>query len=254
MSASGRASPKWTKLFKVRTPKYKRVVLKLSGESFCPAKGHGIDVSQVKLLAHELIPVVKIPGVQLAVVVGGGNIVRGGEFEKLGINIATADYMGMIATVINALALQDIMEEFGVPTRLLTAIPMEAVAERFIRRRAIRHLEKGRMIILAAGTGNPHFTTDTAAVLRATEINADAIFKATKVDGVYSDDPFKNRNAKRYDRLTYMDVLKNRLKVMDSTAISLCMERSIPIIVFNFNKSGNIKRAIQGERIGTIIS
>ncbi|MFH0888922.1 MAG: UMP kinase [Planctomycetota bacterium] len=232
--------------------KYKRVVLKLSGESFCQANGHGIDISAVNSLANELISVV--PLVQLAVVVGGGNIVRGGEFEKLGVNIATADYMGMIATVINALVLQDTMEKNGVPTRLLTAIPMEAVAERFIRRRAIRHLEKGRVVIFAAGTGNPHFTTDTAAVLRATEINADAIFKATKVDGVYSDDPFKNSKAKKYERLNYMQVIKNRLKVMDSTAITLCMERKIPIIVFNFNKRGNIKRAIQGERIGTVIS
>ncbi|MEK7310265.1 MAG: UMP kinase [Planctomycetota bacterium] len=233
-------------------PKYKRVVLKLSGESFCPKKGHGIDIPQVDLLAKELISVV--PLVQLAIVVGGGNIVRGGEFEKQGVNIATADYMGMVATLVNALALQDMMEKNGVPTRLLTAIPMQAVAEPFIRRRAIRHLEKGRVIILAAGTGNPHFTTDTAAVLRATEINADAIFKATKVDGVYSDDPFKNPKAKKYDRLSYMEVIKRRLKVMDSTAITLCMERGIPIIVFNFNKRGNIKRAIQGERIGTVIS
>ena len=233
-------------------PKYKRVVLKLSGESFCPKKGHGIDIPQVDLLAKELISVV--PLVQLAIVVGGGNIVRGGEFEKQGVNIATADYMGMVATLVNALALQDMMEKNGVPTRLLTAIPMQAVAEPFIRRRAIRHLEKGRVIILAAGTGNPHFTTDTAAVLRATEINADAIFKATKVDGVYSDDPFKNPKAKKYDRLSYMEVIKQRLKVMDSTAITLCMERGIPIIVFNFNKRGNIKRAIQGERIGTVIS
>ena len=236
----------------MKQPKYKRVVLKLSGESFCHANSHGIDIPEVNSLANELIAVV--PLVQLAVVVGGGNIVRGGEFEKSGINIATADYMGMIATVINALALQDIMEKNGVPTRLLTAIPMEAVAESFIRRRAIRHLEKGRVVIFAAGTGNPHFTTDTAAVLRATEINADAIFKATKVDGVYSDDPLKNRNARKYDRLNYMQVIKNRLKVMDSTAITLCMERKIPIIVFNFNKRGNIKRAIQGERIGTVIS
>jgi uridylate kinase len=236
----------------VKQPKYKRVVLKLSGESFCHTNGHGIDVSAVNSLANELISVV--PLVQLAVVVGGGNIVRGGEFEKSGINIATADYMGMIATVINALALQDTMEQKGIPTRLLTAIPMESVAESFIRRRAIRHLEKGRVVIFAAGTGNPHFTTDTAAVLRATEINADAIFKATKVDGVYSDDPFKNRKAKKYDRLNYMHVIKNRLRVMDSTAITLCMERKIPIIVFNFNKRGNIKRAIQGERIGTVIS
>ncbi|MEW6027317.1 MAG: UMP kinase [Planctomycetota bacterium] len=233
-------------------PKYKRVVLKLSGESFCRENGHGIDISQVNSLSRELISVV--PLVQLAIVVGGGNIVRGGEFEKQGVNIATADYMGMVATVVNALALQDVMEKNGVPTRLLTAIPMQAVAEPFIRRRAIRHLEKGRVIILAAGTGNPHFTTDTAAVLRATEINADAIFKATKVDGVYSADPFKNPKAKKYDSLGYMEVIKQRLKVMDSTAITLCMERGIPIIVFNFNKSGNIKRAIQGERIGTVIS
>jgi len=236
----------------VKTTRYKRVVLKLSGESFCPEKGHGIDIPQVNLLAKELISVV--PLVQLAIVVGGGNIVRGGEFEKQGVNIATADYMGMVATLVNALALQDTMEKHGVPTRLLTAIPMQAVAEPFIRRRAIRHLEKGRVIILAAGTGNPHFTTDTAAVLRATEINADAIFKATKVDGVYSDDPFKNPRAKKYDSLSYMEVIKQRLKVMDSTAITLCMERGIPIIVFNFNKRGNIKRAIQGERIGTVIS
>jgi uridylate kinase len=236
----------------MKRAKYKRVVLKISGESFGAVKGRPIDIPQVKSLARELLQVASL--VQLAVVVGGGNIVRGGEFERLGISIATADYMGMVVTVVNALALQDTLEKNGVPTRLLTAIPMQAVAEPFIRRRAIRHLEKGRVVIFAAGTGNPHFTTDTAAVLRATEINADVIFKATKVNGVYSDDPLKNTKSKRYDHVTYMDIIKQRLKVMDSTAISLCMERKIPIVVFDFNKKGNIKRACLGEHIGTIIS
>jgi uridylate kinase len=233
--------------------KYRRVVLKISGESFCKPGAGGIDVDVAGFIADEITAAAK-SGTQLAVVVGGGNIVRGTQFEKLGINIATADYMGMIATVVNALALQDILEKKGAQTRLMTAIPMESIAEPFIRRRCIRHLEKGRVVILAAGTGNPHFTTDTAASLRAIEIKAQALLKATKVDGVYSADPKLVKSAKKYSRLDYMQVINGKLRVMDSTAITMCMETRIPIIVFNLNKKGNIVRAIKGENVGTIIS
>lgn len=233
--------------------KYQRVVLKISGESLCKPNVGGIDVGVAGFIADEITGAARL-GTQLAVVVGGGNIVRGTQFEKLGINIATADYMGMIATVVNALALQDILEKKGAQTRLMTAIPMEAVAEPFIRRRCIRHLEKNRIVILAAGTGNPHFTTDTAAALRAIEINAQALLKATKVDGVYSADPNVNKSAKKYSCLNYMQVIKSKLRVMDSTAITMCMETHIPVIVFNLKKKGNIARAIKGENVGTIIS
>jgi uridylate kinase len=233
--------------------KFKRILLKISGEGFCPTGKGGIDIEETQFLAREIVSVAK-EKVQLAIVVGGGNIVRGSQLSNLGVTRATADYMGMLGTVINALALQDIVEKMGVPTRLLTAIPMEAVAEPFIRRRCIRHLEKGRVVVMAAGTGNPYFTTDTTAALRATEINADAILKATKVKGVYDSDPVKNPKAKMYNSLSYMDVLNEKLKVMDSTAITLCMENNIPIIVFNLKEKGNILKVVKGGKIGTVIS
>ena len=234
------------------TPKYKRVLLKISGEAFCREGGLGIDIDESRSIARQIVDASKI-GTQVAVVVGGGNIVRGAGLAPLGINQATGDYMGMLGTVINALALQDLIESLGTPTRVLTALPIQAVAEPWIRRRAISHLEKGRIIILAAGTGNPHFTTDTAAALRAAEIGADVLLKASKVDGVYDRDPEESAKAKRFDRLTYLDVLNKRLGVMDGTAISMCMEHRLPIIVFNLRKEGNIARAVRGEPIGTII-
>lgn len=234
-------------------PVYKRVVLKLSGEALQGAQKHGIDLKYCHSLAKE-IKEVKSLKVQMALVVGGGNIFRGEkESTAFGIDRSVADYMGMLATVINGLALQDALEKIGVPTRVMTAIGMQSIAEPYIRRRAIRHLEKGRVIIFVAGTGNPYFTTDTTAALRAKEINADIILKATKVDGVYSADPVKVKNAKRFTSLEYLDVLKNRLKVMDATAISLCMDNNLPIVIFNFTKPGNIKRVILGEKIGTVV-
>jgi uridylate kinase len=234
------------------TPKYKRVLLKISGEAFCREGGHGIDIDEARSTARQIVEASKV-GSQVAVVVGGGNIVRGAGIAPSGINQATGDYMGMLATIINALALQDLIESLGKATRVLTALPVHAVAEPWIRRRAISHLEKGRIIILAAGTGNPHFTTDTAAALRAAEIGAEVLLKGSKVDGVYDRDPNENSKAKRFDRLTYLDVLNKRLGVMDVTAISMCMEHRLPIIVFNLRKEGNIVRAVRGEPIGTII-
>lgn len=237
----------------MKHPAYKRVILKLSGEAIAGKAGHGIDLGVCMNLAKQIKEVRNLK-VQIALVVGGGNIFRGeAESKNFGMDRSVADYMGMLATVLNGLALQDVLEKMGVPTRVLTAIEMHAVAEPYIRRRAIRHLEKGRVIIFVAGTGNPYFTTDTAAALRAMEINADAILKATKVDGVYSADPYKVKSAKKFQELSYLDVLKNRLKVMDATAISLCMDNNLPILVFNFTKYGNIKRAILGERIGTVV-
>jgi len=237
----------------VRRPVYKRVVLKLSGEALQGAQKHGIDLKFCHSLAKE-IKEVRSLNVQVVLVVGGGNIFRGeAESTAFGIDRSVADYMGMLATVINGLALQDALEKIGVPTRVLTAIEMHALAEPYIRRRAIRHLEKGRVIIFVAGTGNPYFTTDTTAALRAKEINADIILKATKVDGVYSADPVKVKNAKRFTKLEYLDVLQKRLKVMDATAISLCMDNNLPIVIFNFTKPGNIKRVILGEKIGTVV-
>ncbi|MBI5359925.1 MAG: UMP kinase [Planctomycetes bacterium] len=232
-------------------PKYKRVLLKISGEGLCATGSKGFDIDEIRFLARELISV-RETNTQIGVVIGGGNIVRGSQLS--GINQPTGDYMGMLATVINALALQDVLESMGAETRVLTAIPMEAVAEPFIRRRCIRHMEKGRIVILAGGTGNPHFTTDTAAALRATEIKADALLKATKVDGVFTSDPHKDANAKKYEKLAYLDVINQKLKVMDSTAISMCMENKLPIIVFNLKKAGNIVKAVKGEKIGTVIS
>lgn len=233
---------------------YKRVLLKLSGESFCRDRKGGISMTEVTRIAEEIRDVVK-QGVQLAIVCGGGNILRGKQFSdgSDAIKTATAHYMGMTATVINGLALQDALEHIGVPTRLQSAIRMDSVAEPFIRRRCVRHLEKGRVVILAGGTGSPFVTTDTAAALRAREIEADVVMKATKVDGIYSDDPEKNPHAIRYDRISFQDVLSQRLQVMDVQAFHHCMEHNIPILIFDFQKSGNILRAVQGERVGSIV-
>jgi uridylate kinase len=232
---------------------FKRVLLKISGEGFGGEGGFGIEGMDLESIARQCVEVAQM-GVELAIVVGGGNFIRGATFSEKGhIARATADYMGMLATVINALALQETMEKFGQPTRVLSAISVHSVCEPFIRRRAIRHLEKGRSIILAAGTGNPFFTTDTCAALRATEIQADVLLKATKVDGVYSADPKKDPSAQLYQDLTYEQVHRDQLRVMDQTAITLGMERKIPLIVFNFQTPGNIVRVIQGERIGTRI-
>ena len=236
-------------------PIYKRIVLKLSGEALQGKKPHGIDQSFLVSLARQ-IKEIRAQKVDVAVVLGAGNIFRGQEntaSQGLDIDRSVADYMGMLATVINGLALQNVLEKMGMPTRVMTAIEMQRIAEPYIRRRAIRHLEKGRIIIFVAGTGNPYFTTDTAAALRAMEINADAILKATKVDGVYSADPLKVKGAKKFATLKYIDVLKKGLKVMDATAVSLCMDNKLPIVVFNLNKEGNIKRVVLGEKIGTIV-
>ena len=234
-------------------PKYRRVMLKLSGEALLGSREHGISTETCAAIAKE-IKDIKTLDIELAIVIGGGNIFRGMAGAKSGLDRATGDYIGMLATVINALALQDALEKHGVPTRVQSAIEMRAVAEPFIRRRAVRHLEKGRVIIFAAGTGNPFFSTDTAAALRASEIGADVLLKATKVDGVYTADPKQDPRAKRYDRLTYLDALKNRLNVMDASAFSLCMDNRIPIIVFDLFKPGNIKRVICGDPIGTVVS
>lgn len=231
---------------------YKRIILKLGGESLQGKQGYGIDPVVASSIAAQIKQIHKL-GVQIAIVIGGGNIFRGKEAAKHVIDNATADYMGMLATLINGMALQGALEQQGVFTRLQTAIEMRQLAEPYIRRRAIRHLQKGRVVIFACGTGNPYFTTDTAAALRAAEIGADVIFKATKVDGIYSADPFKNRNAKRFTTLSYIDVLKNRLKVMDATAISLCMDNKIPIVVFNLFAKGNLQRALNGKPIGTTV-
>lgn len=236
-------------------PVYKRIVLKLSGEALQGKAYHGIDHEVVMSIARQ-IKEIRGFGVDVAIVLGGGNIFRGQEniaSRGLGMDRSVADYMGMLATVINGLALQDALEKISIPTRVMTAIEMQRIAEPYIRRKAIRHLEKGRVVIFVAGTGNPYFTTDTAAALRAMEINAAAIFKATKVDGVYSADPMKVKNARKYARLKYIDVLKKRLKVMDATAVSLCMDNKLPIVVFNLNKAGNIKKVILGEKIGTVV-
>lgn len=232
--------------------KWKRVLLKLSGEAFSGGKPFGIDTATVTRLASE-IKEAHACGVEIAVIVGGGNIMRGGEASKAGIDRAAADYMGMLGTVINALALQDALEKMDVVTRVQTAIEMAAVAEPFIRRRAIRHLEKGRVVILAAGTGNPYFSTDTAAALRALEIHAEAVLKATDVDGIYDSDPKLRSDAKKLDRVEYMDAIRQGLGIMDLTAFTLCKENNLPIIVFDVRKSGTIKRAALGEPIGTYV-
>ena len=234
-------------------PAYRRIVLKLSGEALAGSQGYGIDPEVILRIGAEVREVVDL-GVQIAIVIGGGNIFRGIAASAGGMDRATADYMGMLATVINALALQDALEKAGCQTRVLSAIEMRAVAEPYIRRRAIRHLEKRRVVIFAAGTGNPFFTTDTAGALRAVEIGADAIMKATKVDGIYSADPRRDVTAERLPRTTYADVLSRRLAVMDSTAISLCMENALPIVVFDLTRAGNIKRIVMGEPVGSIVS
>ncbi len=232
-----------------RTP-YKRILLKISGEVLTGEGGFGIDPSVIRQIAGE-IKEVKTLGVEIAIVIGGGNIFRGVAASSMGMDRVSADHMGMLATILNGIALQDALEKMDVQTRLQTAIEMRELAEPFIRRRAIRHLEKGRVVIFAGGTGNPYFTTDTTASLRAMEVGAEAILKATKVDGVYDADPMVNRRARKYDELTYLDVLTKQLKVMDATAISLCMDHQIPIIVFNLKKKGNIRRVILGEKVGT---
>jgi uridylate kinase len=233
--------------------KYKRAVLKLSGEALMGNRGYGIDPETVDFIAKEIKDSLNL-GTEIAIVIGGGNIFRGMEAATKGMERATADYMGMLATVINALALQNSLEKLGIPTRVQSAIEMREVAEPYIRRRALRHLEKGRVVIFAAGTGNPFFTTDTAAALRAIEIGADVIMKATKVDGVYSADPVKFPEAKKFDTITYMEVLKKGLNVMDSTAITLCMDNDLPIVVFNLRGKGNIKKALAGKRVGTLVT
>ena len=231
---------------------YKRILLKLGGESFSGEKKFGIDIDRVNFISEELAEI-KEMGVQIAIVIGGGNIFRGKEASAKGINQVSADYMGMLGTVINALALQDSLEKLNIETRVQTAIEMKAIAEPYIRRRAIRHLEKGRIIILAAGTGHPFFTTDTAAALRAIELDAEAMLKATKVDGIYETDPLINSNALKFKKLNFLEFLNKNLKVMDATSISLCMENKVPVIVFNLNLPGNIKKVILGEPIGTIV-
>ncbi len=234
-------------------PIYKRILLKLSGEALLGAENYGIDPAVATQIAKE-IGEIQAMGVQTAIVIGGGNIFRGVAASARGMDRATADYMGMLATVINALALQDALEQLDVVTRVVTAIEMRAVAEPFIRRRAIRHLEKGRVVVFGAGTGNPYFSTDTAAALRAMEIKAEVILKATKVDGIYDADPMLYPAATRFDRISYLQVLEQRLKVMDATAISLCMDNHLPIVVFNLLTPGNIKRAIAGEAVGSVVT
>jgi uridylate kinase len=232
---------------------YRRVILKVSGEGFCKSEGSGLDMDEVYRVARQ-IKAARADGCELAVVVGGGNFLRGASLAQAGVVRANADYMGMLATVMNGLALQDALEKIDVATRVLSAIEMQRVAEPFIRRRCIRHLEKGRVCILAGGTGNPFITTDTAAALRANEIGAEVLLKATKVDGVYTADPNRDPDATRIERLTYLDVLNKQLGVMDLTAISLCMERKLPILIFNLKVEGNIERAVRGEPIGTLIA
>jgi len=232
--------------------KFERVLLKLSGEALAPENGTGIDPTSAKEIAAQVKSVVQL-GANLAIVIGGGNIWRGKIGLELGMDRATADYMGMLATVMNSLALMDALEQIGVTTRVQTSIEMQAIAEPYIRRRALRHIEKSRVVIFAGGTGNPYFTTDTAAALRAVEMNAELLIKATKVDGIYDSDPKKNPDAKKYDRLTYMEALSKQLQVMDATAISLCMENHMPLMVLNLWEEGALKKALMGEKIGTLV-
>ena len=235
------------------TPKYKRILLKISGEGFCKEGGFGIDADELHNIARQCVEVAQM-GVQLAIVVGGGNFIRGATFSQHGhFPRATADYMGMLATVLNAVALQETMEKMGQPTRVQSAISVYSVCEPFIRRRTIRHLEKGRCVILAAGTGNPYFTTDTSATLRATEIQADVLLKATKVDGIYSADPKKDPTATMFHDVTYEQVLRDELKVMDLTAFTMAKQQKIPLVVFNLKRDGNIARVVRGEKVGTTI-
>ncbi len=232
--------------------RFKRILLKLTGESMSGGKKEGLDYAAIRNIASE-IKEVRAMGADVAITIGGGNILRGTAAAEAGVDRVTADYMGMLATIINGLALQSELEQMGVATRMQTAMSIASVAEPFVRRRAIRHLEKGRVIIFAGGTGNPYFTTDTAASLRAMEIGAEVILKATKVDGVYTADPLKDKSALKYTELTFLDVLKNGINVMDASAISMCMVNKVPIIVFNLFEKGNIKRVLEGERIGTIV-
>jgi uridylate kinase len=235
------------------TPKYQRVLLKLSGEALMGEQNFGIDPAVTSGIASDIAEIQSL-GVQVGIVIGGGNIFRGVAASAKGMDRATGDYMGMLATVINALAMQDALEQQQVPTRVVTAIEMRAVAEPFIRRRAIRHMEKGRVVIFAAGTGNPYFTTDTAAALRAMEMKADVILKGTKVDGIYTADPMIDKTATRFDRISYLEVIEKGLRVMDSTAITLCMDNRLPIIVFNLRTPGNLRRTIMGEQIGSMVT
>ena len=234
------------------TPAYRRILLKLSGEALAAGQGFGVDNIRVHEMAAEIADVHKL-GVQIAIVVGGGNFFRGVAEQAKAMDRVSADHMGMLATVINALALQDALEKQGVWTRVMSAIEMHEVAEPFIRRRAIRHMEKGRVVVFAAGTGNPYFSTDTAASLRAMEIHADAILKATKVDGIYDADPMKVKDAIKFEKITYMDILRLGLKVMDTTAIAMCQENELPIVVFNLNQHGNIRRVVMGEHVGSLV-
>ena len=231
---------------------YKRVLLKLSGEALAPDGGTGIDPTSAKMISNQIKSVVQL-GANLAIVIGGGNIWRGKIGLELGMDRATADYMGMLATVMNSLALMDALESIGVTTRVQTSIEMRQIAEPYIRRRALRHIEKDRVVIFAGGTGNPYFTTDTAAALRAVEINAELLIKATKVDGIYDSDPKKNPDAKKYDCLTYMEALSKQLQVMDATAISLCMENHMPLMVLNLWEEGSLRKALMGEKVGTLV-
>ena len=231
---------------------YKRVLLKLSGEALAREGGTGIDPASAKMISEQIKSVVQL-GANLAIVIGGGNIWRGKIGLELGMDRATADYMGMLATIMNSLALMDALESIGVTTRVQTSIEMRQIAEPYIRRRALRHIEKSRVVIFAGGTGNPYFTTDTAAALRAVEINADLLIKATKVDGIYDSDPKKNPDAKKFDCLTYMEALSKQLQVMDATAISLCMENHMPLMVLNLWEEGSLKKALMGEKIGTLV-
>jgi len=234
-------------------PVFHRILVKLSGEALLGAQGFGVDAEVAARIARELQEIREL-GVEVAVVVGGGNFIRGVSASAMGIERVVGDHMGMLATVINALALQDALEKCGAPTRVVTAIEMREIAEPFIRRRVVRHLEKGRVVILAGGTGNPYFSTDTAAALRGMEIKADLILKATKVDGIYDADPKKVADAKFFPEITYLEVLSKRLAVMDTTAISLCMDNSLPIIVFNLNVPGNLKRIVLGEKVGSLVA
>jgi uridylate kinase len=236
----------------LKAPVYKRILLKLSGEALAGKQGTGISTATITQIAQDVAEAYKA-GVQIGLVIGGGNIYRGVAASAEGMDRASADYMGMLATCINALALQDALEKAGVPTRVQTAIEMAEIAEPYIRRRAIRHLEKNRLVIFGAGTGNPYFTTDTAASLRAMEIDAEVIMKATKVDGIYDKDPVKHADAKKFDKISYIEVLNRGLQVMDSTAISMCMDNKLPIITFDLSVPGNILKAVQGETIGTLV-
>lgn len=233
-------------------PVYRRVLLKLSGEALAGDNEHRIDEKVVQAIARAVFEV-KNAGVEIALVIGGGNIYRGADGERMGMDRVSSDYMGMLATIINALALQNALEKLGAHTRIQSSLEMSKVAEPYIRRRALRHLEKGRIVIFAGGTGNPYFTTDTAAALRAIEIGADTILKATNVDGIYNDDPKKNPKAKKFKALTYIEAINRRLRVMDTTALTLCMENKLPIVVFNLHQPGNIRRVVLGEPIGTVV-